>query len=44
MTLYGADPYYVDVNSSNVFIDPGAFAIDALIVLLTGKEAMVELS
>ncbi len=30
MTLYGADPYYVDVNSSNVFIDPGAFAIDNL--------------
>jgi hypothetical protein len=30
MTLYGADPYYVDVNSTNVFNDPGAFAIDNL--------------
>lgn len=30
MTLYGADPYYVDVNSSNVFSDPGAFALDNL--------------
>ncbi len=30
MTLYGADPYYVDVNSTNVFNDPGAFALDNL--------------
>ena len=30
MTLYGADPYFVDVNASNVFNDPGAFAIDNL--------------
>ena len=30
MTLYGADPYYVDVNSTNVFVDPGAFALDNL--------------
>lgn len=30
MTLYGADPYYVDVNSTNVFSDPGAFALDNL--------------
>jgi hypothetical protein len=30
ITLYGSDPIYVDLNSSNVFKDPGAFASDNL--------------
>ena len=30
ITLYGSDPIYVDLNSSNVFKDPGAFANDNL--------------
>ena len=30
LTLYGANPIYVDVNSSNVFKDPGAFGLDNL--------------
>jgi hypothetical protein len=28
--LYGSNPIYVDLNSSNVFKDPGAFALDNL--------------
>ena len=30
ITLYGSDPIYVDLNSTNVFKDPGAFASDNL--------------
>ena len=30
ITLYGSDPIYADLNSSNVFKDPGAFASDNL--------------
>ena len=46
MTLYGADPYYVDVNSSNVFNDPGAFAIDNLdrFIDWEGGDGRIELS
>mgnify|MGYP001243425166 CR=1 FL=1 len=30
LTLYGANPLYVDINSTNVFKDPGAFGLDNL--------------
>jgi hypothetical protein len=30
ITLYGSNPIYVDLNSTNVFKDPGAFASDNL--------------
>ena len=30
LTLYGANPIYVDINSTNVFKDPGAFGLDNL--------------
>jgi hypothetical protein len=30
ITLYGSDPIYVDLNSTNAFKDPGAFASDNL--------------
>ena len=30
LTLYGANPMYVDLNSTNEFKDPGAFGLDNL--------------
>ena len=30
LTLYGANPIYIDINSTNVFKDPGAFGLDNL--------------
>ena len=42
MTLYGADPYFVDVNASNVFNDPGAFAIDNLDRFIDWEEFAME--
>jgi hypothetical protein len=44
ITLYGSDPIYVDLNSSNVFRDPGAFASDNLDGVIEWEDGRFEVT
>ena len=44
ITLYGSNPIYVDLNSSNVFKDPGAFASDNLDGVIEWEDGRFEVT
>ena len=44
LTLYGANPMYVDLNSTNEFKDPGAFGLDNLEGLIDWETNRFEIS